>query len=152
MIVMVIAAFISTVTLGILLEVPKRFIIRVGVVGAIGWLIYLAMGTNESSVVFRSFVATLVVATVSHSFARIMKAPVTVFLISGILPLVPGTGMYYTVYHLIIGNRSMAGFYLVRTMEIAGVIALGIFIIDSIFRLYPPKFQRNLRGNTRKRT
>lgn len=148
MMVMIVAAFVSTITLAILLGVPKKFIIWVGLVGAIGWSIFLFMGSDEEALVFRTFIATTVVALVSHSFARIMKAPVTVFLISGILPLVPGTGMYRTVYNLNIGNRSMASFYFVQTMQLAGVIALGIFIIDSIFRLYPPKFQRNGRKKT----
>lgn len=143
MIVMILSAFVSTIALAIILGVPKRFTIWVGLVGAIGWFIYLAMGSGEEHIVFRTFLATLIVALVSHSFARVMKAPVTIFLISGILPLVPGTGMYRTVYNLIIGNRSMSSFYFVQTMQLAGVMALGIFVIDSIFRLYPPKFQRN---------
>ncbi len=37
------------------------------------------------------------------SFAR--KAPLPVFLIAGIFPVVPGAGIYYTGYHIFMNNN-----------------------------------------------
>jgi len=82
------------------------------------------------------FFATLIVALISHSFARMLKTPVTLFLIAGILPLVPGVGMYRMVYNLIIGENGLAMFYFSETMQIAGMIAVAIFIMDTIFRAF----------------
>jgi uncharacterized membrane protein YjjB (DUF3815 family) len=106
-----------------------------GLVGAVGWLVYLLLGNLGSNTVVSMFFAALIVALISHSFARILKTPVTVFLISGILPLVPGVGMYRIVYNLITNNNSLAGFYFSETIQIAGMIALAIFIMDTIFRI-----------------
>lgn len=133
-------ALFATIALAIILGVPKKFTILVGLVGAIGWWVYLVLGYGEERIVFRTFIAALIVACVSHSFARILKAPVTVFLISGILPLVPGTGMYRTVYHFITGNSSMVSYYFSQTLQLAGVIAIAIVIMDTIFRIIQPKF------------
>jgi uncharacterized membrane protein YjjB (DUF3815 family) len=85
------------------------------------------------------FFAALIVALISHSFARLFKTPVTLFLIAGILPLVPGVGMYRIVYNLITNNNNMAAYYFSETMQIAGMIALAIFIMDTIFKI----FQKN---------
>lgn len=139
MIIQTIGALFATIALAIILGVPKKFTLLVGLVGAIGWWVYLAMGEGEEHIAFRTFIAALIVALVSHSFARILKAPVTVFLISGILPLVPGTGMYRTVYHFIAGNGAMVSYYFSQTLQLAGVIALAIFIMDSIFRILQQK-------------
>jgi len=81
------------------------------------------------------FLSALVISLMAHLFARIFKAPVTVFLIAGILPTVPGAGMYRAVYYMIADDRAQSSFYLMQTLEIAGVIALAIFIVDAVFRI-----------------
>lgn len=137
--VQVIGAFIAVIAVAITFGVPKKFLKYTGLVGAVGWLVYLLLKNAGCITVVSMFFAALIVALISHSFARIMKTPVTLFLIAGILPLVPGVGMYRIVYNLITNNNSLAGFYFSETMQIAGMIALAIFIMDTIFRI----FQKN---------
>ena len=64
------------------------------------------------------------------SFAR--KAPVTVFLICGIFPLVPGAGIYYTGYHFFMGQDALALDKGLETIKIAIAIALGTGIVLSL--------------------
>ncbi len=135
----VIGTFAAVMSVAITLGVPKKFLWYAGLVGAVGWLVYLLLGAAGASTVASMFVAALAVAMISHIFARIKKTPVTLFLIAGILPLVPGVGMYRIVYNLITSNNSLAGYYFSETMQIAGMIALAIFIMDTLFRI----FQKN---------
>ena len=84
MVVKVIGAFIAIAAFAVLLETPKHYLKYAGVVGAIGWFVFLLsekMGTSE---VFATFLSAMAIAIVSHIFARLFKAPVTVFLIAGI--------------------------------------------------------------------
>lgn len=85
----------------------------------------------------------MTITLISHTFARIFKAPVTVFLIAGILPTVPGAGMYRIVYYIIQGDRAMSSYYLTNTLELAGVIAIAIFIMDTLFRLFQKGWKQN---------
>lgn len=135
----VIGTFAAVISVAITLGVPKKFLWYAGLVGAVGWLVYLLLGAAGASTVASMFVAALAVAMISHIFARLKKTPVTLFLIAGILPLVPGVGMYRIVYNLITSNNSLAGYYFSETMQIAGMIALAIFIMDTLFRI----FQKN---------
>lgn len=131
----VLGAFLAIYSFAYLVETPKKYVLRAGLVGALGCLVYtvgVEVGGNE---VLSSFLSALAVAFLSHTFARVFKAPVTLFLIAGILPTVPGTGMYYSVHYIIEGNADMTAFYLTQTMEIAGVIALAIFVTDTVFGL-----------------
>ena len=64
-----------------------------------------------------------------------VKAPVTIFLVAGILPTVPGASIYRSVYFLIQGQTKWYNFYLIQTIQIAGAMAVAIFIVDSLFRL-----------------
>lgn len=131
----VFGAFLAIYSFAYLIETPKKYVLRAGLVGALGCLVYtigMNVGLGE---VLSSFLSALSVAFLSHTFARVFKAPVTLFLIAGILPTVPGTGMYQTVHYIIEGNQKMTAYYLTQTLEIAGVIALAIFVMDTVFGL-----------------
>lgn len=130
-----ISAFLAVVFFGLLLEMPKRYLIDAGIVGGAAWLVYLLTAQWSGSNILAAFASTLVVAFISHIFARCFKAPVTVFLVAGILPAVPGASIYRCVFYVIRNDRSLATYYLVETLQIAGAIAVAIFIMDSIFRL-----------------
>lgn len=59
-----------------------------------------------------NFLAAVAVALVSQAMARQFKAPVILFVIPGILPMVPGAGMYRIVYSIVMGPENMVGTYL----------------------------------------
>lgn len=135
MLIQVLGAFIGVIMVAITFGVPKKFLFHSGLVGAVGWLVYLLFVDLGYTNANAGFFATLVIALISHSFARLLKTPVTLFLIAGILPLVPGVGMYQIAYNLITNNSSLGFFYFIETIKMAGMIALAIFIMDTIFRI-----------------
>ncbi len=135
MIIQIIAAFIAVFTIATVQGVPKRFLVWSGLNSAVSWFVYLVCQDATFSVAISTLVSTLAVALISHILARVFKSPVTVFLIPGILPLVPGVNTYRIVYYLIQEDSSNATFYFYLTLQIAGMIAIGIFIIDTIFRI-----------------
>ncbi len=132
MVLQTLGAFLAVVGFCFILEVPKRHILSTSLVGAIGWLVYLLV-VDEVDVVWATFIASLVIDICAQILARIMKTPVTIFLIGGILPLVPGSHIYRTISIIISGEQGYD--MLVRTLMIAGAIALAIFIVDSLVRI-----------------
>ncbi len=128
--------FAAVIGYSILVETPGKYILQAGAAGAGGAGVYICCLQLGLGTVFATFLSALVIALLAHTFARIFKAPVTVFLIAGILPTVPGAGMYRIVYYMILNDRSQTAYYLLQTLEIAGVIALAVFIVDALFRLH----------------
>lgn len=131
----VVSAFVGVVAVAITFQVPKKYLVLAGVTGAGGWFMELVMEEVLHGSIFSSFLAAFLVAVLSQIFARVCKAPVTLFLVTGILPLVPGVGMYRTVYYLLQNNHEQTSYYLSYTLQIAGMIALAIFVVDSFFRI-----------------
>lgn len=131
----VLGCFAAVSAFAIILETPRKYVLHDGIVGGIGGFVYLLSVNLGQDVVLASFLSALAIALMSHTFARIFKAPVTIFLIAGILPTVPGAGMYRIVYYLIANDNARSSYYLIQTLEVAGVIALAIFIMDSIFKV-----------------
>lgn len=125
--------FIAIYGFAIVQETPKKYVMRAAFVGAISGLTYWCASYAGAGDVLASFCSAFIAAMMSHLFARMFKVPVTLFLVAGILPTVPGAGMYRTVSSFIAENDSMTMFHLTQTLQIAGVIALAVFIVDSLF-------------------
>lgn len=56
----------------------------------------------------------------------------TIFLITGIFPLVPGIGIYLTGYNLFMGDKNATLSNGVQTIEIAIAMALGVGLVLSL--------------------
>ena len=61
--------------------------------------------------------------------AILLKTPVTVFLLSGIFPLVPGAGIYYTAYYFIQGENALSLANGISTFKVAVALAVGIALV-----------------------
>ena len=133
------AAGIGTVAFSLLFGVPKKYYLPCGLIGAAGWLVYAVLSAMTGLTATESvFFATVVVILLSRFAAVRERCPVTVFVISGIFPLVPGAGIYWTAYHLVTGATDLAlssGFAAVKA---AFAIVLGIV---AVFEL-PARFFR----------
>lgn len=136
MIMSVLSAFISSIGFAIVFHTQKKHLLVCGVVGAAGWFIYLLGENNGFSPILSTFLASLLVTELSYNFAKTNRTPITIFLIVGIIPLVPGLGLYRTMYFLMLMDYTAALEYAILTFEIAGVIAGAIVIISLMPQLW----------------
>lgn len=74
-------------------------------------------------------------AAYAEVMARLMKAPATGFLVVGILPFVPGGGIYYTMEYCLSGDTELFLTTGIHTFGVAGAVAVGILLVSSITRL-----------------
>lgn len=144
MILSVLSAFISTIGFSIIFHVRHAHLLICGTIGAIGWLIYLLLNDRYHSAVLASFIAALVVTALSYLLAKKRKTPITVFLVTGIIPLVPGLGLYRTMSYMLEEDYNTALDYATLTFEIAAVIAGAIVIISLLPLLWrkPKKHEK----------
>ena len=92
MIPQVCAAMMGTIAFSLLFGVPRKYYIWCGLIGGAGWAVYVLVSGYVSGA-GASFAATVVVIFLSRAAAVGNRCPATIFLISGIFPLVPGAGM-----------------------------------------------------------
>lgn len=127
-----IAAAVGTVAFSVLYSVPRRFFAPCGLVGGTGWLFYAglsALGMGETSSVFT---ATLMVVFMSRILSVRKRCPSTVFVSTGIFPLVPGVGIYWTIYYIITNQLSAALQSGVSAIKAAVAIVLGITVMFEV--------------------
>ena len=99
-------AFLSSIGFGVLFNIRGKNLIIASLGGALGWFTYLLSGRLQSSEIFSLFLASMVVSIYSEIMARVYKSPVTIFILCGIIPLVPGGGMYFATLEAVKGNLS----------------------------------------------
>ena len=125
-------AGIGTLSFAILFACPRRSLPGCALVGAVGWVVYellFMLGLDSAAA---SLLAVIPLTLLARIFAVTHKTPVTVFLLSGIFPLVPGAGIYYTAYYFIQGNNALALSNGISTFKIAVALAVGISLVLSI--------------------
>lgn len=123
-----IAAAIGVMAFAVLFRAPRRYYLDCGITGGIGWIIYLLVVQQGFSTAVASLASTLVLTILSRSLSVVRRAPVTIFLITSIFTLVPGAGIYYTAYYMMMDDIGMAAAKGLETLKVAGGISLGILL------------------------
>lgn len=127
-------AFLASMAFCFVFELRRwRFILAASFTGAVAWLVYLLLDGWGSVTQF--LMATIAAAVLSEIFARVFKTPATIFLIIGIIPMVPGGGIYYTLDALINGDMPLFVQLGMETAASAGAIAVGSSLVSSVARI-----------------
>lgn len=129
-------SFAGTLGFGILFNIRGQKLFWGSFGGALSWLCYLITVKYSGSQIFSFFLASVVAGIYSEIMARILKSPVTAFIICGIISLVPGGGMYYTMLEIVQGNIPKSLSTGLTTLSTAVAIALGVLVASSIFKLF----------------
>ncbi|MBE6828043.1 MAG: threonine/serine exporter [Ruminococcaceae bacterium] len=104
--------------------------------GAIGWSVFILMTHFLSGMDFLAyFVASMAVTVYAEIFARIKKTPTTSFLVTGIIPMIPGSSLYYTMSYAF--KNEMDEFFStgIYTLKAALSLAIGIIVISTAVRM-----------------
>ncbi len=140
----IIAGVISTVGFAIIFRLKPSHWVFAAVDGLVACVCYFAFTELIGGVFWPNALAALLTAFLAEIFARICKAPSTVFLLPGCIALVPGGTLYYTMSNFLSENYSAASENLLITVEVGVAIGGGI-ILASILRLAAFKFFKSLK-------
>ena len=133
MLVQLASAFIGTMAFAVLFGVPRKYYLDSGFCGMVGWLLYLLLVRYTGlSVPIVVFFATALVAFTAMVQAIVRKCPITVYLICGIFPLVPGAGIFWTTYNLVSEQLGAALHSGITALKVTVAIAFGIILVAEL--------------------
>lgn len=135
-IIQLLTAFLGSVGFSLLFGMRGKHLVPASFGGVLVWGIYLVL----SAVIHDDgFMASLVAAAAAVIYAEVLahlrRCPATLFVIPAILPLVPGSGLYYTMANAVSGNLDAAKLYGSKTLESALAIAAGISFVIAFRQL-----------------
>lgn len=127
-------AFFASFCFAFLYNVRGRLLLTTALGGAICRLFFDLLDGSTPFIQF--FLATTVLAFFGEIMARVTKTPVMIFVIIGILPIVPGAGVYNTMSSFFLGDTQGMVSYGTYTMIGSGAIALAIIAVSSTVRIF----------------
>lgn len=126
----------ATMGFSVFLDAPKSTLFPCGLTGGIGWTVFYFLVRFTSNDILSNFIAALLVSLISETLARKLKQPAIIFIIPGIIPLVPGLGMYNTMLYLVQSDFDQAISKGANVLFVSGAISLGVLIITSLSRTF----------------
>lgn len=126
------AAGVGTIAFSVTYHVPKRYLLDIGMVSAVSWLLYMLVKENLALDIIAIFLPGLFVTLVSKILAARRKTPMTIFLSTSIFPLIPGLSFYRGIYFMLTGSNELAMTHLRTSFVTAFAITIAISIIQQI--------------------
>ena len=112
----------------------KILLLAVG--GVLSWAFYLIFLYYSDSMLFSIFCSVALVCWYSEIVARKVNVPVSVFVTCVIIPLVPGSELYYSMQAYIAGNHTSASVHIYKALLISGTIAMAIAVVSSATNIF----------------
>lgn len=128
-------SFIATLGFGIIFNIRGKKLFFAALGGGISWFFYSLSLEFKFSTISALFISSIIFSTYSEILARVLKTPVTTFVICALIPLVPGGGMYYTMLEVVNGDINKALELGINTIANAGTLALGVIFVSTITKL-----------------
>ncbi len=128
-------SFVGSFGFGFIFNIRGSKILYAALGGALSQLAYSIFGFLPMSEITQYLFATIITASYAEIMARIKKSPAIVFLVPSIIPLVPGGMMYYSMEYCILGKTQQFTDMLLRTLGVAGALAMGILVVSSINKI-----------------
>lgn len=130
---MIVAAIIGTLGFCMFFNVKRDKLIYGCIGGALSVVTYFICMEMGMSLFAQNMVPAAVATLYAEIMARVIKAPATVFLIPGVIPLAPGGKLYDTMRAIVDGNKANANILGQETAVIALGLAVGVVLVSVVF-------------------
>jgi len=127
----IIYCFTASLFFALIMNAPKKTLILSSLTASIGYLVYIFC-VDQGSIKLGFFLGTTVIAFMGEIYARKFKMPATIFIFPGVIPIVPGLGLYQTIFALVQNDISLALETGVNTILNIGAMAVAMAMVSLI--------------------
>ena len=135
LIVQIITGFIGSFGFAFLYNIRGRKLIFAGLGSLISVGIYVLLTMVIKNDALNYFIVAVLVSTYAEIMARVLKSPTTTFITVALIPLVPGSALYYTMAYTFDGDWVHFLENAVYTMSLTVALALGIVLVSAITKM-----------------
>ena len=124
----------AMVGIALIFDVPPKKLFWALIGSAISCLLMLVGDKFGLDPLITNMIATAVPCVYCEIMARALKTPTTVFMIPTLLPLVPGSRLYYTMFYLFGGHQELFVQNMLAAVKICTGIAVAIILVTGAMR------------------
>ena len=127
----ILTAFLGSLGFALLYGLKRKHLIFASLGGLISWGMYLLFSfiLNQNGIFLPCFIATVITAAYVILVAICVKAPTHLFLLPALIPLIPGSTLYYTFLHFYRKEWNVMFQYAGETFAFVFAIATGMSVV-----------------------
>lgn len=129
------SVFWAVLGFSMIFRVRKELIFCTAAGSVLSWFLYRTVFFYTEHAFLSCTAAAALTALYAEVMARRKKAPVTIFLIPSILPLIPGSNLYYMMSAIVWGRTAEAAFQGNLTFQYTIAIALGSSLMGAFWMM-----------------
>ena len=130
------ACVVGCIGFSFLFNVRGRGLVLCIVGAVLCWGVYdlvLILGGDDNAAML---IGSIVAAIYAEIMARIRKCPAIGFLVLALLPLIPGSSLYYTMNYAVRGEMNLFASKGMSTIVLAGLMAAGVLLVSTSVRMW----------------
>ena len=128
------ACTVALLGIAVIFDVPPKKMLWAMIGSVISCVIMLIGDKYGLDPLITNMLATALPCVYCEIMARVLKTPTTVFMIPSLLPLVPGSRLYYTMFYLFSGEQQLFMDNMLAAVKICTGIALAIIVVTGAVR------------------
>lgn len=122
-------AFLGSLGFALLFGLRRRYVLPAAVGGMLSWAVYMLLSRFLPSAFLSCLVASACAVLYAELLAHLLRTPATVFVIPAVIPLVPGSSLYYAMSCVVQKDFAAAREYGMTTLEFSLAIAAGMSFV-----------------------
>ncbi len=142
-IIQIITGFLGSLGFAVLFNVRGKKLIFAALGGLFSWAMFILLGLLIKNEPIRYFIVAVSISLYAEIMARILRTPTTTFIMTALIPLIPGSSLYYTMAYALESDLTRFLDKGIYTLQLALALALGVILTSAatktFFRLLPPK-------------
>ena len=132
----IITGYIGSFGFALLFNIRGKRLIVASLGGLISWSLFLVLNTLHLNDAVNYFLVALAVSIYAEIMARLLKTPTTTFITTSLIPLIPGSSLYYTMAYAFGGNIERFLEKAIYTLQLASALALGIILATTSAKIF----------------
>lgn len=132
-------AALGTLGFGLIFKVNKDKLIFVMIGGFLNYLAYFITYKLTNNIFLSSALCAVTTSLYSECLALMLKCPTTIFVLTGLIPSVPGSSLFYMMQNLVLNNSTEALNQGIITIEVILGIVSGMLFSSVVMAIINSK-------------
>ena len=130
-----VGSFFGSVGFAMMFHLNGKKVVWTAFGGGMAWFVYLAVGIICPSYGIQFLWSSIALGFYTEIMAMCTKMPRTAYIAVGIIPLIPGSALYHTMYSLFQKQMDAGKAYAFEAMVTSTAIAAGLLIAMEICKM-----------------
>jgi len=134
-IIQILTGFVGSFGFAILFNIRGRRLAMAALGGLLSWTLFIIFSQFMPNEQINYFFVSLLISFYAEIMARWLKTPTTTFITTSLVPLIPGSSLYYTMVYAFESDAENFIKKGLDTLLLASALALGIIVATTVMRL-----------------